>query len=566
MEFVKDFFKSASNFIWGKPDFFPFMVMLLLITGFIVTIRTRLIQFSQFIHAWKVMFGLYDNPEDPGDISHFQAISAALSATVGIGNIAGVATAIHYGGPGALFWMWVTAILGMSLKFAEATLSMKFRKINPDGSASGGPMYYIEKGLGSKFRWMAMLFAFMCIASSFGTGNTIQAFTVADQFRADLNIPTWVTGLITATIVGLVIIGGIKRIGRVASFLMPGMCSIYILTGLIILIIHIDKLPHAFYEIFSSAFTSRAEVGGFVGSTFLFMMMWGVKRGLFSNEAGQGSAPIAHAAAKTKEPVREGIVAMLGPFIDTILVCSITGLVIITTGLWHEKKYEIITANAQADIMIVSGSSEIVKNGNIKGIILIDTTFHVENGSPIENIKFIRNHSFIDSVKIIVNKEIYSGRIYIDKLGLMNPVDSHGSVSIAGYMMQNGSPLTSWSFQKGLEKLGNWGNYIVTIAVFLFAISTAISWSYYGDRATEYLFGNRATIYYKWVYVILHFVGAIVSLEVVWYFGDIAMGLMALPNLITLILLSGTVRRLTVDYRSRTHLTYKEKMGITRGK
>ncbi|RKY47071.1 MAG: sodium:alanine symporter family protein, partial [Candidatus Neomarinimicrobiota bacterium] len=182
------------------------MVMLLLITGFIVTIRTRLIQFSQFIHAWKVMFGLYDDPNDPGDITHFQAISAALSATVGIGNIAGVATAIHYGGPGALFWMWVTALLGMSLKFAEATLAMKYRKINPDGSASGGPMYYIEKGLGKNFKWMAMLFALMCIISSFGTGNTIQAFTVADQFRADLGIPTWITGLITASTVGLVII------------------------------------------------------------------------------------------------------------------------------------------------------------------------------------------------------------------------------------------------------------------------------------------------------------------------------------------------------------------------
>jgi len=562
MNQLKELFKLLSNLIWGAPEFFPFMVMLLLITGFIVTIRTRLIQFSQFIHAWKVMFGLYDDPNDPGDITHFQAISAALSATVGIGNIAGVATAIHYGGPGALFWMWVTALLGMSLKFAEATLAMKYRKINPDGSASGGPMYYIEKGLGKNFKWMAMLFALMCIISSFGTGNTIQAFTVADQFRADLGIPTWITGLITASTVGLVIIGGIKRIGKVASFLMPGMCSLYILAGITVLLLNYKSLPYCFSQIFSSAFSSKAEIGGFAGSTFVFMLMWGVKRGLFSNEAGQGSAPIAHAAARTTEPIREGIVAMLGPFIDTILVCSVTGLVIISTGVWYQKKAEVVLANAQADIKIVSHDTKIISNGVIDGKSLTNTTISVSKGIPAGRIKFIRNHSFVENVRILVNKKPYTGKIYISSAGIMHPIETKGTVYLSGLMMQNGSPLTSWAFRKGLSKFGDWGGYLVTIAVFLFAISTAISWSYYGDRATEYLFGGKAIPYYKWIYVILHFIGATVSLEVVWYFGDVAMGLMAIPNLVTLIVLSGRVNRLAREYTSKTHLTYKEKLEL----
>lgn len=560
MELAQSIINYLTNLIWKTPEFFPLMIFLLLITGFIVTFRTRVIQVRQFIHAWKVMFGLYDNPSDPGDISHFQAISAALSATVGIGNIAGVATAIHYGGPGALFWMWVTAVLGMSLKFAESLLAHNFRKINPDGSASGGPMYYIQKGLGPKFKWMALLFASMLIISSFGTGNTIQAFTVADQFRSDLNISTWITGLVTASLVGFVIIGGIKRIGRVASFLMPGMCIIYIVGGLIILAVNYKVLPNSIATIFTSAFTPAAGLGGFAGSTFIFMLMWGVKRGLFSNEAGQGSAPIAHAAAKTTEPVREGTLAMLGPFIDTLMVCTITGLVIITTGVWHEKKTDTVLTNAQADISIVAANVEVSTNGIINGDILSDTTFHVVNGEIIEEVNFVRNHSIVDSVVILVDDESYTGEICIDHSGLMQLEDDYRKIYLKGKMLQNGSPLASWAFQRGLDTFGSWGGYIVTIGVFLFAISTAISWSYYGDRGAEYLFGKNATYIYRWIYVAMHFVGAIVSLEVVWGFGDVAMGLMAIPNLIALIALSGVVKRLADKYTSQKQLTYKQRI------
>jgi len=558
MQHVQDFLKFMADLIWATPAFFPMMIVILLTAGFIMTIKTRAIQIRQFLHGWKVMFGMYDNPEDEGDISHFQAISAALSATVGIGNIAGVATAIHYGGPGALFWMWITAILGMSLKFAEATLAIKYRTITPDGEVAGGPMYYIEKGMGTKWKWMALVFGAMLVISSFATGNTIQSFTVADQFRAAFNIPTWITGLVTASIVGLVIIGGIKRIGKVTSFLAPGMCLIYILGGLTILVINYQSLPSTFATIFTSAFTKSAKIGGFAGSGFLFMLMWGVKRGLFSNEAGQGSAPVAHAAAKTDEPAREGIVAMLGPFIDTLMVCTITGLVIVTTGVWHEKTQSEILVNKQASIIVTESEAYIEQNAKIKGLSLSDTTFNVVDGIAT-NVAFVRNHSLIDDPVLLVNSTPYSGKIKIDINGDMK-LENNGIIKISGKMLKNGSPLTARAFEKGLGKYGKWGSLMITISVFFFAISTSISWSYYGNRGAYYLWGKKASDIYKWVYVLFCFVGAIISLEAVWTFGDVAIGFMAIPNLIALIALSGVVKKMADEYTTKKHLTYKEKL------
>lgn len=557
MEWIKNLLSGTANLIWSTPEFFPLMIILLLFTGFFMTIRTKVIQFRKFIHGWKVILGYYDNPEDPGDISHFQAISAALSATIGIGNIAGVATAIHYGGPGALFWMWVTALLGMSLKFAEAVLALKFRKIHPDGSVSGGPMYYIEKGLGPNFKWMAVFFALMLVIASFGIGNTIQAFTVADQLRSDLAIPTWITGLITTSIVGLVILGGIKRIGKVASFLAPGMCVIYILGGLIILIINYQSLLPSLALIFRSAFTPAARIGGFAGGTFLYMMMWGVKRGLFSNEAGQGSSPIAHAAAKTTEAVREGVVAMLGPFIDTIIVCSITGLVIVCTGVWYEKVPDTVLFNVQADISIIYSDAQVDQNSEIVGMINSDTTVYCNHGI-VNNVKFVRNHSVVDNAVILVDDSLYNGALQISEFGVPSIPEREARIQLQGLMLQNGSPLTSLAFKRGLGIFGNWGGFIITIGVFLFAISTAISWSYYGDRGAEYIFGLKSVLYYRIAYVLLHFIGAVVSLEVVWNFGDVANGLMAIPNLVALIFLAGVVSKYTNDYTSRPQLTYRE--------
>ncbi len=459
MNFLADIFTSIGGYLWGWPTAFPLMIVLLLGTGVFITLRMKFIQLRRVKHAIDITRGKYDDPAHEGDITHFQALSTALSATIGIGNIAGVATAIYYGGPGALFWMWVTGLLGTSLKYAECTLSMHFRKINPDGSASGGPMYYIEKGLG--WKWLAVVFALSASICALATGNSIQAFTVADQLSSDFAIPVWITGAVLAILVGMVIIGGIRRIGRVTQVLTPLMTVIYIIATMTIILINIEHVPAAFKAIVGGAFTPPGEIGGFAGSTFLLTLIWGIKRGLFSNEAGQGSAPIAHAAARTDEPVREGTVAMMGPYIDTITVCTLTGLSIVLTDAW--------------------------------------------------------------------------------------------TVTVGGERL-NSSVMTAYAFSEGLHFLGGYGGYIVTAAVLLFATSTIIGWSYYGDRSVQYLFGDGAVMPYRYLFCFMIFVGAITKLEVVWAFGDIGLAMMAIPNLIALILLSGVTAKLTREYYSRKQI------------
>ena len=461
MDFISEIIHSLASYVWGWPEIFPAMIILLLGTGLFISFRLGWIQLRRLKHAIDITRGKYDDPSHEGDISHFQALSTALSATIGIGNIAGVATAIHYGGPGALFWMWVTGILGTSLKYAECTLSMKYRKINPDGSASGGPMYYMEHALG--WKWLGVTFAVAASICALATGNAVQAFTVADQLNSDFSIAPWITGLAIALLVGIVIIGGVKRIGRVTAFLSPFMTVVYMIGSLAILVVNYDKIGSAFSDIFSMAFTPPGAVGGFAGSGFMYTMIWGIKRGLFSNEAGQGSAPIAHAAAKTDEPVREGTVAMMGPYIDTITICTMTGLAIVVTGAW--------------------------------------TT--VINGEAL-----------------------------------------------------NGSPMTAYAFQVGLPFLKGYGNYIVTAAVLLFATSTMISWSYYGDRSIQYLFGNKVILPYKFLYCLMIYVGATQELDTVWTFGDLCLGVMAIPNLIALIALSGVLVKMTNEYYSRKHVPF----------
>jgi len=558
MELLNNFLTNFADLIWATPAFFPLMIVILLFAGFMMTIKTRFIQIRQFLHAWKAMFGAYDDPNDKGEISSFQAISAALSATVGIGNIAGVATAIHYDGPGALFWMWITAVLGMSLKFAEITLAIKYRTINKDGEVAGGPMYYIEKGLGAKWKWMAIIFGAATMLSALATGNSIQSFTVADQFRSAFSMPTWLTGAITASIVGFVVIGGIKRIGKVASILAPGMCLLYITGGLLILVMNITKLPTTFALIFTSAFTKTAGIGGFAGSGFLFMMMWGIKRGLFSNEAGQGSAPIVFAAVKSDEPVRDGILSMLGPFIDTLMVCTITGLVIVTTGVWNAKDIVELPINAQSDITIVSETSSVGENAIIDGEIITSSTLSIENGKA-KGVKFIRNNSFVDHALITMNGENFSGKLEVDENG--NILQESNELLLEGGMLKNGSPLTTWAFKRGLAPIaGDYGGFLITISVFFFAISTTISWSYYGNRGAYYLLGEKFGNYYKWFFVAMVFFGSIVSLETVWAFGDVAIGFMAIPNLVALVMLSNVIKKDVKEYESREHLTNKQKL------
>jgi AGCS family alanine or glycine:cation symporter len=560
---IKQVIDSVYKYIWNWPEAFPYFIVLLLGTGIFLTMRLRVIQLRKVSHSLAVLAGYYDNPDDAGEISHFQALTAALSATIGIGNISGVATAIHYGGPGALFWMWVTAILGCASKFAECTLSNHFREVHEDETVSGGPMYYIEKGMGSSWKWLAMIFAACAVISSFGSGNAVQAFTVADSFRSDFGIPTWITGLVSASLVALVIIGGIKRIGRVTSRLVPFMSIVYFIGAVTVLLLNAPKIPAAVSTILHDAFTAKAGVGGFFGSTFMFMMVWGVKRGIFSNEAGQGSAPIAYAAAKTDEPVREGLVAMIGPYIDTLLICTLTGLVIVTVGVWHEKKVETVPFTKQSDIKILVESATVGINGQIADSDVMAGAFQISRGES-QGVSFVRNDSFVDDAVILSGGTPFSGKCEVDEDGTATFTDSFGQavpaaqVSLAGAMLQNGSPLTAWAFETGLSPITKGGNYIVTIAVFLFAISTAISWSYYGDRSIEYLFGRRFIMPYRCVFCVVHFLATVLSIEIVWGFGDTALGMMAIPNLIALFALSGVVRRLTVDYFSRPHKRYRK--------
>ena len=554
---IKGFIDILYEYIWEFPKSLPYFLVLLLGTGIFLTIRMRFIQLRKIKHSLLVIAGKYDNPDDPGEINHFQALTAALSATIGIGNIAGVATAIHYGGPGAMFWMWVTAILGTASKFTECTLSTHFRKIRPDGEISGGPMYYIEKGMGSKWKFLAIIFAVCAVISSFGSGNSVQAFTVADSFRSDFGIPPWITGSVMATLIALVIIGGIRRIGKVTSKLVPFMAGIYFVGAITILFMHAGSIPGAFTTIISDAFSAKAGVGGFFGSSFMFMLIWGVKRGIFSNEAGQGSAPIAHAAAKTEEPAREGVVAMLGPYIDTLLICTLTGLTIVTLGVWKDKKIETVPFIKQSGITIMKKTGSVHRNGIIhESDILMEGRFKIAEGR-VEEIIFAKNNSTIDTPLIMKGDIRFSGFIEKETDEIIRFIDDTGriidnnEIQLAGKILQNGSPLTAWAFEKGMAPLFRGGNYIVTIAVFLFALSTAISWSYYGDRSVEYLFGKKAIFPYRVIFCVVHFLGAIFSLELVWTFGDTALGLMAIPNLIAILALSGKAKKIANEYFSR---------------
>jgi AGCS family alanine or glycine:cation symporter len=565
-EWVSGSIYTVSGIIWGWPAVMPLLVVLLVGTGLVTTFRLGWIQIRYFRHGLRVIRGEYDDPEHEGDLSHFQALTTALSATIGIGNIAGVATAIHYGGPGALFWMWVTAVFGMALKFTECTLSMKTRIILPGGSAAGGPMYSIERGLGRRWKPLAVAFACFAVISSFGSGNAVQSFTVADQFRQDLGVPTWVTGLILASLVAAVILGGIRRIGRVTSKLVPFMAALYVGSAFIVLVLHIEHVPGTLALIFASAFKPAAEIGGFAGGTFIFMLTWGVKRGLFSNESGQGSAPIAHAAAKTDEPIREGVVAMLGPFIDTLIICTMTGLVILISGVWQDKQEQQVLVNKQSAVVAIVPGADVEIDGRLDEGDLANGAYAVVEGRPVD-FALVRNHALVDDVELLIaddpvllrNLRAFTGSLTFEpedggKLEETTVVAADGNavngvLVLRGKAMQNGSPLTAWAFREGLGRVafGN-GHLLVTLAVFLFGLSTAISWSYYGDRSILYLAGPRWVVPYRVVFCVAHFLGAVYSLELVWAFGDMALGLMTIPNLISILLLTGLVKGWVREY------------------
>ncbi len=539
MELFEKFIYTLEDLVWNTPEIMPVMVVVLLSFGFFITLRLGFIQIRHFRHGMKVLSGKYYDPKDTGDVNHFQALSTALSATVGIGNIAGVALAIHFGGPGALFWMWLTAVFGMAIKYSECTLAALYRKENADGSVSGGPMYYIDRGLGKKWKWLAVCFATFAVICSFLTGNGVQANTVADTMQSAFGIPKVVTGLITATAVALVIIGGIKRIGMVTSRLVPVMAVLYLLGAILILIIHHDQLLPSIALIFTSAFTPQAGAFGIGSGAFMVTFIWGIRRGLYSNEAGQGSAPIAHSASKTDQPVRVGVVALMEPFIDTLIICTMTGLVIITTGSWDSYHSTHLNLNHQEVSYVTKNHSDVGHDGTIT----------IVSGLPVDG--QVMYYGFpIDTVFTDASRtRPFEGSIVIQGHHATAYDPDHTALThLHTGVIENGAPLTAAAFERGLSPLFPGGQYLVTICVLLFAVSTSISWSYYGDRSIQYLFGDRSIFYYRLMYVIMHFLGAIVTLGLVWTFGDVMLGLMTLPNIIALFALSGVVYKVTMKY------------------
>lgn len=444
MQWLQDKLNLLSGIIWGEYLLIP----LLALVGVYLTIGLRALTWLKIGTAFRTLWsGRKETDVVKGDISPFQALMTALSATVGTGNIAGVATAIYFGGPGAIFWMWVIALFGMATKYAEAVLAVSYRETDSLGNYVGGPMYYIRNGLGENWRWMASAFAFFAMFAAFGIGNMVQSNSVADEINATFAVPTWITGLVMAIVAGLVIIGGVKRIARVAEKLVPFIAVVYVLAAFSIVIMNITELPGVITLIVDSAFNGAAASGGFAGATIWMALRWGIARGIFSNEAGLGSAPIAHAAAQTNDPINQGMVAMLGTFIDTLIICSMTAFVIILTGTWDS--------------------------------------------------------------------------------GL------------------TGAPMTSAAFSAGLF---GYGGYVVTFGIIFFAFTTILGWSYYGERAAGYLFGTGIIKYYRLCWIVAIFIGAVVKLNLVWAFADVMNGLMALPNLVALLLLSPVVFSKTRTY------------------
>ncbi len=440
---------AVSSFVWG-----PFLLIpLLLATGLYLTVRLRGLQFTKL--GESLWLGLIVRKEKgaEGDISHFQALMTALAATVGTGNIVGVATAIAAGGPGALFWMWITGLVGMATKYSEALLSVKFRSTDEAGQQCGGPMYYLAAGLKSKGlgRFLGAAFALFAAVAAFGIGNMVQSNSVADSLHDAFGVPEYATGLAIAVLAGLVILGGIRSIGRFTGFFVPLMIAAYVIGAGVVLVLHADRIPHALGLVFGSALSGTAAAGGFLGAGVAQAIRFGVARGIFSNESGLGSAGIAAAAAQTREPVRQAMVSMTQTFIDTLVVCSFTGLAILTTDAWQS--------------------------------------------------------------------------------GL------------------DGAALTQLAFRDGLP--GSWGDRVVAVSLAMFAFSTILGWSYYGEKSIEFLFGRRLIFPYRLLFIVATFYGAIRSLEFVWTLSDAMNGLMALPNLVGLLLLSGVVVAETRSYFAR---------------
>jgi len=563
MHKINEFLLTLDQYLGGHQWF----VYFLLGTGVFFTFYLGFPQFRYFKHAFRIVRGKYDREGDVGDTSHFQALTTALSGTVGTGNIAGVALAIHLGGPAALFWMLVTALLGMCTKFVEVTISHKYRDILPDGSVSGGPMYYMKKRLNIKTKngklirtglVLGAFFAFATILSSFGTGSLPQINSISDAMFSSFGVNRILTGGVLAVLLGLVIIGGIKRIAKVTSTLVPAMALIYFIGAFLVIASNYQMIIPSFLSIFRDAFTGSAAVGGFIGAGFAFTFNKGVNRGLFSNEAGQGSAPIAHSAARAQEPVSEGMVAILEPFIDTIIICTLTGLVLLSSGVWSEK---IDNRFEQADMEVLQGTyqesipadCQVIRSYFAKdtSLVLFSGNLEVEGGQIITNdVTILHAQSLAENISVSMGGEPYSGTISVNNGRVNISSESLGgqAVEIQGKSLIHSAALTTEAFKRSV--MGDWGQYIVAIGLLLFAFSTAISWSYYGGRAVTYLFGEKYVIYYKMVYVIGFFIAAFTDTTIVWNLSYITIALMTIPNLLGLWILRRDIKTTIQDYWS----------------
>ncbi len=429
--------QTIDGYVWGPP-----LLVLLVGTGMFLTLRLGLVQVIRLPLAFKLIFSTGKN-QDAGDVSSFKSLCTALAATVGTGNIVGVATAIHAGGPGALFWMWMAAFFGMATKFAEGTLAVRYREVDANGNIAGGPMFYIKNGMGEKWKWMGSCFAFFGVfAAIFGIGNTTQVNSIVQVMDVAFGVDVIWTAIVLFVLTGIIIFGGLQSIARTSSKIVPAMAVIYLVTTCSVLFIFADKVPGAIALVMENAFTGTAATGGFLGSTVMLAMQSGIARGLFSNESGLGSAPIVAAAAKTRWPAEQGLVSMTGTFIDTIIICTLTGLTIVVTGQW------------------------------ITGL--------------------------------------------------------------------NGAALTNAAFSQAYPELGG---ALLTISLVLFAFTTILGWNYYGERCLVYLTGTKGITPYRIVFIIMTLAGCFIELEAIWALADILNALMAIPNLIALLCLSGVVSK-----------------------
>ena len=554
MDAANDFIIFLDQFL-GSAIWFP---TLLLFTGVFFTLYLGFPQIRYFKHAINVTTGKFDKEGAKGETTHFQALSTALSGTIGTGNIGGVALALHLGGPAALFWMWMTAFFGMTSKFVEVTLSHKYRSESSDGTISGGPMYYMEKGLNAK--WLAVIFALATVLSSFGTGNMPQINGIATGLKATFNLDPIITASILSVLLALVIIGGITRIAKVAAAIVPTMAVIYLIGAFAVIIPNANNILPSFLSIFSDAFTGSAATGGFLGATFAYAFDRGVNRGLSSNEAGQGSAPIAHASAKTDEPTDEGMVSILEPFIDTIIVCTITGLVILSSGVWMEK-FE--SEFQRADMTFVAGDYDETDTADIERLFSYLTgdestvysftgPINLVNGEPSGNNDFTLIHarSFAENMLFSDSEGLITGSVSVDN-GLLTDT----SIIVTGDSLLHSVPLTTKAFTRGL--FGDYGQYIVSVGLVLFAFSTVIAWSYYGDRAMTYLFGSQSVLPYRLVYVVGFFYAALADTTLIWNISLITIVLMTVPNLIGILFMHKEMKQTISEYWDRTKFRNK---------